>query len=322
MTSLHLALVGHGIWGRNLLRDLLGLGHTVTVIEPAPLAAEAARAAGATAVFASPEQLPAVDGIIVATPASTHAAVVTALAARGVPILCEKPLTTDLAEARDLVARFGARLFVGHIWCYHPGVEALAAIARDGELGPVHGLRTTRTNWTSPRADVDSTWNLAPHDIALAQFILGHIPAPRFAHAELLAGRCVGLLAILGEPSPASGASAPATPWAVFEVSNRHREKRREVRLHCRDGVAVLPDADTGHIEITRTGPDGKPVLETRPVSTESALHRELAAFCAHLSGGPAPATNAAQGLAVVACLTTLRQLAGLDAPANTHAAR
>jgi predicted dehydrogenase len=165
------------------------------------------------------------------------------------PFFAKNPSPLTQPKPGPSLTRAGPRLFVGHIWCYHPGVEALAAIARSGELGPVHGLRSTRTNWTSPRTDVDSSWNLAPHDIALAQFILGEIPPPRFALAERLDGRCVGLIGILGSPDQKNS----DLPWAVFEVSNRHREKRREVRLHCRDGVAVLPDADTGHIEITRS---------------------------------------------------------------------
>lgn len=306
MPALHLALVGHGLWGRNILRDLLALGHAVSVVEPDPAAARAAREAGARDVFAHLDELPTTDGAIVATPAVTHAAIVTALLARGQRVLCEKPLAADLAEARDLAARSDGRLFVGHIWLHHPGIEALAALARSGELGPVHGVRTLRTNWTSPRTDVDSSWNLAPHDVAIAQFLLGHIPAPRFALAERLAGRCVGLLGVLGNPDGDA-------PWAVFEVSNRYREKRREVRLHCRDGVAVLPDADSDHIAITRSLPGGAPTTEQRAVSRESALRRELAAFCAHLAGGPPPPADAAAGLAVVECIATLRRLAGLD---------
>lgn len=295
-----LGLVGCGIWGQNILRDLKGLGHEVWVAEPSN---EGRAAAGrADGIVSCLEDLPRVDGLIVATPASTHATVVSAAVARGVPILCEKPLTTSVAEARRLVALAGAKLFTGHVWCYHPGVEALAEISRSGELGPVQGLRSTRTNWASPRRDVDSVWNLAPHDVALAQFILGEIPPPRFAHAELIDDRCVGMIAVMG-----------TRPWAVFEVSNRFREKRREVRLHCRDGVAVLPDADSGSIEITRNGAGLKPAVEVRPVSRESALTRELAAFCAHLGGGPAPRATGAHGLAVVETLATLRRLAGLD---------
>ena len=124
-------------------------------------------------------------------------------------MLCEKPLTANLAEARDLAARSDGRLFVGHIWLHHPGIEALAALARSGELGPVHGVRSFRTNWTSPRTDVDSSWNLAPHDVAIARFLLGHLPAPRFALAERLHDRCVGLLGVLGDPATCAPNKSP-----------------------------------------------------------------------------------------------------------------
>jgi predicted dehydrogenase len=305
VAKLNIALIGHGLWGRNILRDLLALEHSVSVVEPDPAAAHSARESGARDVFATLDELPTTDGAIVATPAVTHAPIVAALLARGQRVLCEKPLAANLEEARKLASLADGRLFVGHIWLHHPGIEAIAALANSGELGPVHGIRSFRTNWTSPRTDVDSSWNLAPHDVAIAQFILGSIPPPRFALAECLSGRCVGLLGVLGDPNGVD-------PWAIFEVSNRYQEKRREVRLHCQDGVAVLPDADSDHFAITRSLPDGSKTTELRPISRESALKRELATFCAYLDGGPPPPADAEAGLAVVECITTLRQLAGL----------
>ena len=305
-TTTTLGLIGCGIWGRVILRDLKDLGHRVWVVEP-DTTARLEIAGIADKVVSDVSTLPGVSGLVVATPASTHFAVVSSLLSREVPILCEKPLTTDIEEARALVARAGGRLFVGHVWCYHPGVEELAKIARTAELGPVLALRSTRTNWASPRRDVDSVWNLAPHDLSLAQYILGSIPEPRYAHAEIVHGRCVGMIGILG-----------STPSAIFEVSNRFREKRREIRLHCREGVAVLGDPDSGQIEITRGGPGGKPELELRAVDREPALLRELRAFCAFLNGGVAPRASAADGLAVVEALEALRGLAGLPAANGT----
>jgi predicted dehydrogenase len=306
MPNLNIALIGHGLWGRNILRDLIHLGHSVFVVEPDPTAAQAARENGAQNVYSTLDELAPTDGTIVATPAVTHALIVSTLIKRGHRVLCEKPLTANLAEARELAAIADGRLFVGHIWIHHPGIEALAAIARSGELGPIHGVRSFRTNWTSPRTDVDSSWNLAPHDVAIAQFLLGSIPTPRFALAERLNGACVGLLGILGDTNG-------ETPWAVFEVSNRYQEKRREVRLHCRDGVAILQDADSDHIAITRSLSDGTASTELRKVSQESALRRELSAFCNYINGGPPPPTDAKGGLAVVECIVNLRQLAELD---------
>jgi predicted dehydrogenase len=287
-----------------MLRDLIALGADVLVAEVDRPARAAAEAGGAAAVVFSAQELPAVDGLIVATPGVTHAAIVTDLLPRGVPILVEKPFTTVAADAERLAALGGERLFVGHTWRYHPGVQLLGDIARSGEIGPVLGLRSTRANWTSPRTDVDSIWNLAPHDLTLAIEILGGIPTPRGALAEVHAGRVVGMTALLG-----------GDPWLVFDVSNRYRDKRREVRLHGREGVAVMTDPEGGCIEIAQRNAASRPadvIVSTREFSKESALRRELTAFLSFLDGGPPPKTSAAEGVEVVRCIVRLRELAGL----------
>jgi predicted dehydrogenase len=304
MTRKTIGLVGCGLWGKLVLRDLLTLGVEVVAADVDPAARAAAVAAGATAV-ADAAELPAVDGIIVATPALTHARVVTAILARGVPVLVEKPFTTNAAEAERLATQGGDRLFVGHTWRYHPGVQLLGEIARSGEIGAIVGLRSTRTNWTSPRTDVDSVWNLAPHDLTLAIEILGSIPTPRAAVAEVHEGRAVGMTALLGDE-----------PWLVFDVSNRYRDKRREVRVHGRGGVAVMADPESGRLEITRGNLTSSPstaVNDVRTFSQESALTRELTAFLGFVEGGPPSKSSATEGVDVVRCVERLRKLAGLD---------
>ena len=300
--SLSFGLAGCGRWGLLVLRDLRALGVSVVVADPSAQARAAAEALGVSTVDRI-EALPPVEALVVATPAVTHTEVVEALLPRGVPMLVEKPFTTDVGEAERLVAAGGDRLFVGHVWRYHPGVEMLGAMARSGEIGPIAGLKSTRANWTSPRTDVDSVWNLAPHDLTLAIEILGHIPTPRAAIAEVHDGHAVGLSALLGD-----------TPWLSFDVSNRYRDKRREVRLHGRDGVAVMRDPDAGQIELTRggIGAPGTPAVELRDYSRESALRRQLMAFIGAVRGGPPPKSNAAEGLAVIRALVRLRDLAGL----------
>jgi len=296
-----LGLAGAGLWGRNVLRDLLSLGASVLVAEPSEHRRDEALAAGAAGACASVAELSPVDGFIVATPASTHAAVLEEVLPLGVPVFVEKPFTTDVPSARRFAREAPDRLFVMHNWRYHPGILSLAGIAASGELGPVLGLKTTRTNWTSPRTDVDSTWTLVPHDLSIAIALLGRIPEPRCAVAEIHDGNAVGMTGVLGD-----------APWFVFDASNRHRDKRREVRLHGRDGVAVLPDADCGFVEIAR-GREADPVMETRPVPARSALLCELDIFLRHLDGGPPPPTTAAEGLLVVEGVVALRRLAGLE---------
>jgi len=89
------ALVGCGRWGRLIARDLADLGALVTVVDPSD-------AAGAFASETGLDRLDStiglagldIDGAVVATPASTHATTLHDLADLGVPVFCEKPLTT------------------------------------------------------------------------------------------------------------------------------------------------------------------------------------------------------------------------------------
>jgi predicted dehydrogenase len=132
--------------------------------------------------------------------------------------------------------------------------------------------------------------------------VLGEIPAPRFAVAELAGDRAVGLVGILGE-----------RPWVVIEASTRVPDTRREVRLHCERGVALLPRGESDHLVVATGTDEREPRCERRPIAVEPPLARELAEFVSFLGGGPPPRCSAAEGAAVVAAVATLRRLAGLD---------
>jgi len=295
-------LVGCGRWGRNILRDLLSLGCEVAVVARSESTRQVALQMGAGAVVKRICDLPEVFGLVVATPTSTHAQVVEEVLKREVPVFVEKPLTTDWQSCAALARAASNRLFVMDKWRYHPGVEALAQIARCQELGPVLGLRTFRVAWGNPHSDVDVVWILAPHDLAIALEILGEIPQPKAAAAEHDGQRASGLIGILGE-----------RPWFVFEVSERYQNWHREIRLHCRDGVAVLDDAYSNQIRILRGSSQAKtPQEELRPLPSEMPLWRELRAFVEHLKGGPPPRSSAQEGSIVVDRIAELRRLAGL----------
>jgi predicted dehydrogenase len=296
------ALVGCGRWGQFILRDLVALDAEVIVADPAPSARAGALAAGAAATVEQVDALPPVAGVIVATPTTAHALVLEALLPRGVPLFCEKPLTADPAAAERLAALAASRLFVMDKWRYHPGIEALRELGASGTLGRIVGLRTLRHGWDAPHQDVDAVWILAPHDLAIALEVLGHLPTPRSAVAAHVAGGAAGLTAVLG-----------GDPWLELDVSVARAGKRREVRLECERGAAMLADAYSDHLRIERRHGDGRPAsVEQRALSTELPLRRELRAFLDHLTGGPPPKSSAAEGAAIVRTLASLRELAGL----------
>jgi predicted dehydrogenase len=297
--------VGCGRWGKNILRDLVHLGCEVMVADSADAGQGYATAGGAARIVDHLDRLPAVDGFVVATPTVTHAAVIVALLPRQVPVFTEKPMTADAASAARLARLAPDRLFVMDKWRYHHGVEALADLARSGELGAVQGVRTVRLQWGQPHEDVDGVWILAPHDLSIGREVLGFLPEPKAAWGERGGGTAFGLYATLGE-----------TPWLNLSVSARSPVDRREVCLICEDGVALLDDAYSDHLLVIHGRPGterGEMGGERRAFSSELPLLRELRAFVDHLQGGPPPKTSASDGAAQVDLLARLRVMAGLD---------
>ena len=302
----HIGLVGCGRWGRLILRDLLSLGATVSVVASGDNA-RFAKEAGAAAVVGSLRDLPSADGFVVATPTVTHADVIEALLPRGVPIYCEKPLCDDAERASRLAASGRDRLFVMEKWRYHLGVLALAAIARSGELGPVIGLHTTRIGYAHGHSDTDCAWTLLPHDLSIAKEILGRLPPPRSAVADRADGRLMGLIALSAEE---------AGLWHAMEIGIRSPLWQRRVTLLCRDGAAILEDSYADHVLIVANPPpDGthaQPQTTRRPIPVEMPLLAELAAFVGHLAGGPPPKSSAVEAAEAVAAIAEIRRLAAI----------
>jgi predicted dehydrogenase len=297
-----IGLVGCGSWGRHILRDLKALGCAVTVVARSPASVERARAGGADAIVAALDDLGPVDGAVVATPTSTHVAAVEALLPRGVPIFCEKPLCPDPGQARALAGAADGRLFVMDKWRYHHGIEALAAIARTGELGAVRGVVSVREQWGSPHRDVDTLWIHLPHDLAIGLEILGTLPPARAAAAETIDGAAVGLHGFLG-----------SAPWLMVTHSSAAPLTRRIVRLVCEHGSATLNDGYDEAVLVARGMPRRGEEPERRPIDPEWPLLRELRAFVEHVRGGPPPRSGAHEHAEIVERLADLRALAGLD---------
>jgi predicted dehydrogenase len=297
-----IGLIGCGAWGRHILRDLKALGCAVPVVARSPASIARATEGGADAVVGELDALGAVDGVVVATPTVTHAAVIEALLPRGVPVFCEKPLCPDPEQARALAAAAAGRLFVMDKWRYHWGIEALAAIVRTGELGAPRGLVSVREQWGSPHRDVDSLWIHLPHDLAIALEVLGHLPPARSAVAERVGAVPIGLHGMLGDD-----------PWCLVTHSAAASAPRRSVRLVCEEGSATLADGYDDAVLVARGVPERDVAPERRPVDPEWPLLRELRTFVEHVRGGPPPRSSAAEHVEIVERLAELRALAGLD---------
>ena len=304
MKTSHIGLIGCGRWGQFILRDLRNLGCEVSVLVKSEMSIERAKQNKASRIVASLAEMPKVDGFVIATPTVTHGEILEQLLRFDKPIFVEKPLTNTVASAQKIANLGAGQVFVMDKWRYHAGILALSALARSGELGTVLGLNTTRIGWGNPHLDTDAIWILAPHDLSIALEILGHIPEPRAAVAEV-ASEAVALRALLGQK-----------PWLSLEVSARSQSWKRRFVLHCELGYAELEDGYDDFITIYRDQGNPRqqsPKAEQRFFGKNMPLLAELEEFVGFLEGGAAPKSGVQEGLLVVQTIAKLRALAGLE---------
>lgn len=179
---IRVAVIGAGHWGPNLVRNFhSGQASTVThVVDTRVQRLEqlASRYPGVklgTDVSAVLNE-PTVDAVVVATPTATHFEVVRQALECGKHVLVEKPITTTVNDANTLQAlatKMQRVLMVGHVFLFNPAVQRVKQLIEKNELGRIHYLSMVRTNLGPIRADVNAAWDLASHDISIADYWLG-----------------------------------------------------------------------------------------------------------------------------------------------------
>ena len=140
-----LGLIGAGRMGRTHLRGLAG-SERVAVTAIAEVSEATRRTVpdvGAPVYPAIAEMLgsEALDGVLIVVPTDRHLQVITEVAARGLPILCEKPCGLTVAQTRAAVAATeaaGVPFQVAYWRRYVPSLRALREAIAAGELGAVH----------------------------------------------------------------------------------------------------------------------------------------------------------------------------------------
>jgi len=184
VSRLKVGVIGAGAWGRNHVRTLATMAgaELVGVCDASSKTREAlARQYPAlTVTDDAAALLGMVEGVVIATPAATHADVARQAIAAGVPALVEKPFALTVRDAEDLAeraARANVPLMAGHLLEYHPAIERLKAMIADGALGDVYYLYGQRVNLGQVRRDENALWSFGPHDVSIALYLMGAAPA-------------------------------------------------------------------------------------------------------------------------------------------------
>ena len=153
-------------------------------------------------LVATENKLPAdqkVDFVSVATPNHTHFEIAKAALEGGFNVICDKPLTFDLAQAEELakvVQKSGCVFAVTHNYTGYPLVRQARQMIQSGELGEIQAIRSNYIQgWLRTRLESSdqkqAAWrtdpkksgaagcfgDIATHAYNLARFMTGVLPA-------------------------------------------------------------------------------------------------------------------------------------------------
>lgn len=182
---LRLGVIGYGYWGPNVVRNFATQSgcRVTTICDGAPAARAralshypAARAiADAGEVLASPE----IDAVAIVTPVSTHYELARRALQNGKHIFVEKPFTATSEQAEDLIElaeQKNLRIMVDHTFLFTGAVRKMKELVDQGVLGRLYYYDSTRVNLGLFQHDVNVIWDLAPHDLAIVDHLIGLEP--------------------------------------------------------------------------------------------------------------------------------------------------
>lgn len=300
-----IGLVGCGNWGKLILRDLISLGCEVQVVARSNYSINNAREMGAQVIVNEISKLQKLDAAVVATTIDNHYICIKELRQHfnNLAIFCEKPLTSSVEQAQDLLQKCPNNIFVMDKWRYHNGILALKEIHHSQRFGALRGLASKRLSRSNPHRDADAVWVLLPHDISIIHEILGFIPEPQAALSQVYAGNFESMHAQLGK-----------SPWCTIDVSARSTHQERRIELRYDQHICVLNDGYAKEIEIYHWDPVEQkiaPEIEKVPFKDEMPLFTELQAFVRYVAGtAPAPKSSLEDSVKHVQTIADLMKLA------------
>ncbi len=311
--NIKIGVIGTGYWGRNILRNVHGLGALAAFCDASEVARTEFQAAYPEAVaYAAVDQLladPKITAVTIVTPAATHGALVAKALAAGKHVFVEKPLCLDVEEGRRLAAQAKAKglvLMVGHLLLYHPAFRALEATVRKGRLGRLRYIYSNRLSLGKIRREENALWSFAPHDVSMILKLTGAMPERASTNGGSWLSPTVADTT-LSHLTFADGVQAH-----IF-VSWMHPYKDHRMVVAGDEAMVVFDDVQSGPDKLRlyrhAVGWDGdipavhKADAEPIPYSSDEPLRLELSHFIDCVEKGAVPVSDAEEGLRVLAVL-------------------
>jgi len=320
MTNTHVAVIGAGYWGKNLVRNFHELGVLKTVCDGAQSTREEMGKAypdvAITSDMANVLNDPQIDAVVIAAPAALHYEIAKKALQAGKHVFVEKPLSlthTDGEHLVKLATENKKTLFVGHILHYHAAVIRLKELIKAGKIGRLQYIYSRRLSLGKIRREENILWSFAPHDISLILSITGEEPyyvdsvGNNFLHASIPDVTMTNL-------------KFPSGIGAHIFVSWLNPYKEQKLVIVGSSGMLVFDDTENIEKKLvlyphTIDWKNGLPVpnkAESIPIDLKDIwkepLKAECEAFLTAIQTGNPPFTSGEEGLKVLRILELSQQ--------------
>jgi predicted dehydrogenase len=130
---------------------------------------------------------PDIDAVAVITPVWTHYELTKKALENGKHVFIEKPFTSNSAQAQELIElaeQKKLKIMVDHTFLFTGAVRKIRELTESGALGDLYYYDSLRVNLGLFQHDVSVIWDLAPHDLAIMDYIIKGDPEAVVATGE------------------------------------------------------------------------------------------------------------------------------------------
>jgi predicted dehydrogenase len=182
---LNIGVIGYGYWGPNVARNFQNC-HNVNLAAVSDLDERRLKLAKqhypSVNVFPDPMELirsDDVQAVAIVTPVFTHYELAKAALDKGKHIFVEKPFTSSVREAEELINRAiknNLIIMVDHTFLFTGAVKKIKEVIDSHELGSLFFYDSVRVNLGLFQHDVNVVWDLAAHDFSIMNYLVDKQP--------------------------------------------------------------------------------------------------------------------------------------------------
>jgi predicted dehydrogenase len=291
--KIRVAVIGVGYLGQHHARIYSELPNAelVAVVDTVPERAQKIASAYHCAAYSDIRSLlGAVDAVSIVVPTVAHYQVSKMLLESGIDILLEKPMTSTLEEADDLLslaAQKGRVLQVGHVERFNAGVKKLKEVLTHPRFIECHRMGPFVERGT----DVHVILDLMIHDLDIIMSLV---------QSELIEVRAVGVSVLTPQIDIANVRLAFASGCVANVTASRvSRERLRKIRIFQPDSYLSLDYMLPELVVCRKTAPpEGKAgvTIDKVEIEKEEPLKAEIASFIQAVQTRNAPKVSGEEG--------------------------